>query len=223
MNFKEIMGDWCHPLNSLLTSNYMSKLLIFLEESYNLKDIRPHKKNVFKPFRETKFSDLKVVIIGDEPYHSFKSTGIAYANPESILDLEGSLAKIEKCIERTCYDDFKLHMHTDLLHWCHQGVLPIYSSLTVETAKKGSHHIYWKNFIRELIKSINSDKTGIIFMLWGEKARSFKHLIGKNHYIMEFHDPMWAVQRGLDWNCPHFKHANGIIKNNNGEEFCIKW
>jgi uracil-DNA glycosylase len=224
MDFKKIMGDWCHPLNSLLTSPYMTKLLSFLEGSFDTKHIRPNQKNVFKAFRLTKFSDLKVVIIGNEPYHNYNSTGIAYANPDTFMDVDPPLAKIEQCIERTVYNHFKLSIDTELEHWCEQGVLPIYTSLTIEQGLPGSHRIYWKNFLREVITTINNEKMGVIFLLWGKEANDLKYLINdKVHDIMSYHEPTLAVQMGKDWKCPHFKEVNNLITERNGKEFNINW
>jgi uracil-DNA glycosylase len=223
-NYKSIVGDWFHPLYSLLSSPYMQKLISLLDYNYSTKHIRPNKKNVFKAFRDCKFKDLRIVIIGNEPYHNYNSTGIAYATPDSFMELSPTFNKIEKCIERTVCDNLKLSINTDLNHWTEQGILPIYTSLTVEKGIPGSNRIYWKNFIREVINTINSEKTGIIFLLWGKEASDFKHLINdKIHDVMTYSEPSIAVQTGKDWNCPHFNKVNQLITERNGSEFVIKW
>lgn len=222
VNLKHIFKDWSHYLNVLLTSKYIINLISFINHVYKVKHIFPiNKESLFRPFQLLSFYKVRVVIIGKEPYHSKVNTGIPFAQEDCIFELEKGLSNIEKCIERTQYDKFNLYMDTKLTEWLEQGVLPLYSSLTVEKDKPGSHLIYWRNFIREVVKAISLNRNGIIFILWGEEGQYFKQFINKDkHYILEYSLPD-SVDK--DWNCTNFSECNSIIKDNNGEEFCIKW
>lgn len=225
IDFKSIFNDWCHYLNILLVSKYMHNLMVFLNEAYKSRNIYPtNKLNVFKPFQLVSFNKVRVVIIGREPYNDKINTGIPFAQQDGFaLNLQNSFHHIEENIKSSIYDSFKLSMDTELEHWTRQGVLPLYSALTVEKNKTGSHLMHWRNFTREVIKALNNNRTGIIYCLWGEEAQYFKKFINDNsNFILECDNPQY-IEKSNKWDCNHFTEINKIITENNGSDFNIKW
>jgi uracil-DNA glycosylase len=209
----------------MLDTFYFKKLLQFIVKEYGDKDVVPEiRTEIFDAFKYTDYKKLKVVIIGDEPYHDYNSIGIAFANVERIGDIPSpALLKIIDCIEYNVLNGLYLAEH-ELTNWCEQGILMLNTSLTSQLNHKGSHHKYWNKFTRETLTKLSEEQTGIIYCLWGSQAQSFKEFINpKMNYILEYNSPQDAVESDKDWNCPHFKEINDILENNYGKSECIDW
>ena len=225
INSSKLFNTWNGPINKLIESNYFNGLLNFLKKNYKYLNICPEQKNVFKAFELTDYNNLKVVILGKDPYSDGKSaTGLAFANEDKGGVISPSLVKIKECIETTIYNGLNLDFNPNLESWAEQGVLLLNTALTVEKDKIGSHEIYWKEFTKTVIETINDNHSGIIFMLWGKDAQAFDILINKKkHYVLKDRHPAYADYNNIAWNCNHFTEANKLIEENNGKEFCIKW
>lgn len=226
IDYKMLLGKgWEGVLRHLLHSKYMKDLMMFLHGSYKLENVRPHKSNVFLPFKMTGFHTVRVVIISDEPYNNIKSTGIPYGNVDKWGELfSPELLKIHKTVERTCYDGFKMDIDPTLSGWGEQGVLSIPSTFTSVEGRKGAHEVYWKHFTREVIKTLNEYKPGTIYLLWGNKAKDLKKYIDmKTNYVFYAESPTEAVALNRDWNCDHFVNTNAILSYLNGEDTQIVW
>lgn len=226
INYNQLLGkSWAGVLEPLLKSSYMENLMSFLHEAYKVQNVRPNKRDIFDAFTHTTFTDLRVVIIGKEPYQNFKSTGLAFANVDKYGELfSPELVKIFSTVERTLYSGFKMYTDPTLVQWAYQDVLLLNSALTVEVGNDGSHLKYWRNFIREFIKITNEWKTGIVFCLWGEEAQYFKQYINTDkNYVLECEHPTKAVVENRQWECNHFEEINKIINKINGKECEIDW
>jgi uracil-DNA glycosylase len=227
IDFKEVLKDWESPLsNSVLKSQYMQKLLTVTHKDYKRTAVRPDKSDIFRAFRLTKFKDVRVVIIGQEPYPNRRATGLAFGNEFATAGttLSPALDKIEGCIERTCYEDLNLNFDPTLVSWGQQGVLLLNSALTVENGKPGSHLARWRKFIRKVVEAVSEEKAGVCFLLLGAQAKMFRSYINnRKHYVFDYAHPGFAAINGQEWNCPHFKSINEVIELQNGKEYCIKW
>lgn len=226
VNYNQLLGrSWAGVLEPLLKSSYMKDLMSFLHESYKIQNVRPNKKEVFNAFKYTPFTDVRIVIIGKEPYQNFNSTGLAFGNPDKFGQLfEPELLKILNNIEIEIYNGLRMYSDPTLIPWAYQDILLLNSALTVEVGEDGSHLKYWRNFIREVIKTTNEWKTGIIFCLWGEEAQYFKQYINTDkNYVLECEHPSTAVAENRDWFCNHFTEINKIINKVNGKECIIDW
>lgn len=205
----------------------MYNLMVFLNESYkHTKNIVPaNKLNVFSCFEKTQFANLKVVLMNTEPSPNYFNNGLALGVKKDINTPPLVNQKVRNCIEKQFYNGINLHYDYSLESWAKQGVLLLNCALTNKFASNNAHVIYWRKFTREVIKSINDNKTGIIFILLGNEARSYKKFIDtdKKHHVLEYHNPVYSVVKGQDWNCPSFKQCNDIIRNINGESEIIKW
>jgi uracil-DNA glycosylase len=222
--FAQYFGlTWLGVLSKLICSNYMFNLLVWLEEMANLNqyfDINtslfyPVRQHLFKNFKTCSFTNLKVVIVGDEPYRSSKATGIPFANTfSSGSNLSPELTKIKECVKRTLYKD-KHHYFFDetLQRWGREGVLLLNSTSTADPTTKHAHSVYWKKFTREVIKAINNNKDEIIFCFWGNNAAEFADYVDNNkHTLLFYQHPEIAVEDKHIWNCPHFKTINKILE-----------
>ena len=228
IDWEKLFGDWSYYFKDFLTTTYIHNIFVFLNEVYksNLKLVAPiNKKDIFKSFRLTQMKDLKVVILGNGMYDNIKANGIAFSNNDiSTKSLSHSLNVIQDNVERTIYNGLNLDFDITLESWCNQGVLMLNTYLTSEFTKSNSHAKYWAPFIKTTLQVISETQTGIIFVLLGDNAKKYKEVINKSyHFIIEGSDPKLIADKGEQWEDDIFNNINKIIKEQNGEEFCIDW
>ena len=211
---------WDLVLKDELEKDYFKKLGIFVKNEYKNKTIYPAYNNIFKALRLTDYDKVKVVILGQDPYH-----GVNEAHGLSFSVLEGvrrppSLDNIFKEL----YSDLGIKReNNNLTDWALQGVLLLNSVLTVEKDKAFSHsNKGWEIFTDTIIERLNERNSPVIFVLWGNAARSKKALIDQNkHYIIESaHPPPLSASRGFFGSKP-FSRINKILRDNNEKE--IEW
>jgi uracil-DNA glycosylase len=224
---KLIPSGWANKLRGILKSSDFDKILITL---YKMREdgkrFTPPLKNVFNAFEKCPVKDLRVVIIGQDPYPYLNvADGLAFSC--SITGrAQPSLKFIHHSITQTVYDnDEKLQHNPDLTHWAEQGVLLLNSALTCEIDKVGSHTPIWKDFIAYVIDMLNFTDSGLVFILLGKQAQELESLIGPNHYILKASHPASAAHNGTNiWDCHDiWNEANRLIEGNNGTEFKINW
>ena len=221
---KQLGKGWSAVLADLLSSEYADKLLNKLNEEYKRTTVFPKKSEIFRPFRETPWEDLRIVILNKEPYHDGKATGLALANnfDTNNLTLSPPLREIEKLHQRYEIEHSHFVFDPSMVSWAEQGVLLLNTFLTVEKGKSESHSKYWKKFTYEVLETIAKWRPDCIFMLWSTNAKEYKPLI-KNCHILEDIHPNYAVNCKIDWKCPNFDQANKIIEDANGPEYKILW
>lgn len=217
-----IITYWNDLLNQELDKEYFKNLLFFLEKEYSLgKNIYPASKDVFNAFRYTSFEEIKVVILGQDPYHQInQAQGLSFS-VSSNCKIPKSLLNIYKEVERdigtlSCQDG-------DLRPWAKQGVLLLNTTLTVEENKPGSHFYKgWEQFTAKVIELINNNLQNIVFLLWGKYAQSFGNIIDReNHMVLESSHPSpLSAYRGFV-GCKHFSLTNQYLKNYSKSE--IVW
>lgn len=198
---------------------YYGKLKEEIDKRYENSIVFPEKQNIFKAFSLTKFEDLKVVILGQDPYHGFgQAQGLSFSTPSNIKN-PPSMVNILKEInddlgkKSVCEDG-------DLTPWAKQGIMLLNTILTVEQGLPKSHHnLGWEIFTDNIIKYISDNKENVIFLLWGSPAISKTKLIDKNkHFILTApHPSPLSVYRGF-YGCKHFSKTNEILKKLNKEE-----
>lgn len=227
INWAKNVGSWAYREDFLefLESPYMSRVLKMIMRSSET--VYPSKKNVFKAFTLCPPTNLKVVILGQDPYHDGSATGLAFANDNETLKISPSLRRILACVERE-YNTLEIDKDVSLQTWANQGVLLLNTALTVEKGKAGSHTKMWKIFTKFVIKYIAENFPGTIFMLWGAHAQSFQKIddvdIADTCHVLTCEHPVASQYRGItEWNCDNFKEANKILKEQNGKEYCIEW
>ena len=208
------MNTWYDFLKEELESDEFKALIRNVKNEYNNKIIYPKYKDIFKAFKLCNIDDVKVVIIGQDPYHGEnEATGLAFSVEDNIKT-PPSLRNI--FIELN--DDLKINKTNNSLdNWAKQGVFLINSVLTVEKDKPVSHKfLNWERFTDYVIKVISDKKENIVFILLGNYARSKKPLIDeKKHLIIETtHPSPFSVHRGF-FGSKIFSRTNNYLKEKN--------
>ena len=206
-----ITQNWYNLLKDDFDSPEYKKLEQFLTKEYKTKTIYPKPEQVFNALNLVKYKDVKVVIIGQDPYHNpNQAMGLSFSVPKGI-----SLPPSLKNIYQELYEDLGIppSHDGDLSKWAKQGVLLLNSVLSVEQNKPASHQNFgWQTFTDNVISTISLQKKGIIFLLWGNYAKAKKKLIdSKKHFILEAAHPS-PLARGAFFGCRHFSKTNKILK-----------
>ncbi|NLN12799.1 MAG: uracil-DNA glycosylase [Arcobacter skirrowii] len=194
--------------------DYYKSLEKEINKRYETTTVFPEKQNIFKAFSLTKLDNLKVVILGQDPYHGFgQAQGLAFSTPANIKNppsMENILKEIQSDLGKKsiCEDG-------DLTPWAEQGVLLLNTILTVEESKPKSHHnLGWEVFTDNIIKYISDNCEDTIFILWGSPAISKTKLIDrkKHHILTSVHPSPLSSYRGF-FGCKHFSKTNEILIN----------
>ena len=207
-----IADDWKEHLKDEFDKEYFSDLVDFVKSEYAAKTIYPPGNLIFNAYDQCPWDKLKVVIIGQDPYHGpGQANGMSFSvNPG--IKFPPSLRNIFKEIERE-YGQ-KAPENGDLTRWANQGVLLLNASLTVRDSEAGSHQGKgWETFTDNVIRVINANKKNLVYMLWGNFARKKKSLIdASNNLILESaHPSPLSAHRGFLGN-DHFKKASEYVK-----------
>ncbi len=214
--------NWQKIIKQEINKDYYKSIKTKLDIEYKTKTIFPPREDIFKAFDLTAFEDLKVVILGQDPYHGAgQAQGLAFSTPSNMKN-PPSMRNILKEIE----DEYKkpsLCRDGDLTPWAKQGVLLINAILTVEEANANSHKkIGWDIFTDNIIKYISQNCEDIVFLLWGAGAIKKTKLINesKHHILTSVHPSPLSAYRGF-FGCNHFKQTNDILDNLNKK--IINW
>ena len=211
---------WAEILKDRFTKEYKHELFSWLENEYSTKTVFPPKEKVFNALNFCSPSEIKVVIIGQDPYHTKgQADGLAFSCHNGTP--QPSLRNIFKEIQ----DDLGIKMSesTDLTSWAKQGVMLLNTSLTVVEHLPASHaNPLWHKFTTEIVKILNEESQPIVFMLWGNHAKSFlKYLNNPNHLILQSaHPSPFSAYSGF-FGCKHFSKCNNFLKENGIKE--IDW
>ena len=209
-----INKKWDIILNEEMKKDYFKDLGKFVKNEYKTKTIYPEYKNIFNALRYTDYDQVKVVILGQDPYHGEKEAhGLSFSVRDGVL-IPPSLRNIFKEL----YNDLNIKKEsTDLTSWAKEGVLLLNSIMTVEKDKPLSHkNKGWETFTDKIIYELGKREKPLVFILWGSYARSKKELItGKNHLILEsVHPSPLSASRGFFGSKP-FSKTNEFLKKNN--------
>ena len=207
----KIESSWKQALQSEFDQPYFAELVHFLHrEKQEGKVIFPPGGQIFRAFELTPLPEVKVVILGQDPYHGYgQAMGLCFSVPQGV-PAPPSLKNIFKEIE----DDLGVRMSgsPDLEPWARQGVLLLNSVLTVRGGQPASHAgIGWTEFTDAVIRYLSDHCEGIVFMLWGNFARSKADLIdtSRHHVLLAAHPSPLA--RGAFFGCRHFSKANALL------------
>ena len=216
-----IGNDWDEVFKGEFEKEYYQNLRKFLINEYRTKRIYPKADEIFTAFKLTGYKDCKIVLLGQDPYHGVNQAhGLAFSVKEGIK-LPPSLQNMYKEIS----EEYGCEMSKNgyLVPWAKQGVLLLNTALTVIADNANSHSkIGWEIFTDNVIEYLNEREDPLIFILWGNNARSKKRLINtEKHYILEAaHPSPLSANRGF-FGCGHFKKANEILKELGKDE--IDW
>ena len=201
--------------------DYYNELISFIDKEYNTKTIFPPREKIFEAFKLTPFEQTKVVIIGQDPYHGEgEAHGLAFSVYNGIK-IPPSLKNIYK--EINAEYGYEIPNTGYLIKWAKQGVLMLNTVLTVEKDKPASHKAKgWEVFTDRVIEELNNSEQPLVFMLWGNYAKSKAQLINNpKHLILESaHPSPFSARNGFFGN-NHFKLANDFLLKNGIEQ--IDW
>ena len=207
----KIQQSWKNALAQEFEKPYFESLVRFLhQEKAEGKIIFPPGSQIFRAFDLTPVDKVKVVILGQDPYHGpGQAHGLSFSVPEN-MPAPPSLKNIFKEIESDL--GVKMSGYPDLQKWARQGVLLLNAVLTVRSGEAASHSkIGWEEFTDAVIRYISDNCEGVVFMLWGNFARSKRDLIDRSkHFVLEAAHPS-PLARGAFFGCRHFSQANNIL------------
>ena len=216
-----IGNDWDNKLSVIWNSEGFKKFMSIINHEYDTKTIYPPKDDIFAALKNTPFKDVKVVIVGQDPYHGEgEAMGLSFSVHDGIK-LPPSLKNIYKELE----DDlgYKPVNSGDLTKWTKEGVLLLNATLTVVKDTPNSHaKLGWDKFTDYVIKVLNEKEEPVVFILWGNFARSKKEFItNKRHLVIESaHPSPFSARNGFFGSKP-FSKTNEFLKKNNIKE--IDW
>ena len=210
----QIESSWKHKLSAEFDKLYFHEIVHFLKaEKAAGKTIYPAGKNIFNAFAFTPFNEVKVVILGQDPYHNLgQAHGLSFSVPEGVPP-PPSLVNIFKEIE----SDFStvLPRNGNLERWAKQGVLLLNAALTVEANQPNSHaKIGWHLFTDEVIRVISSDCENVVFLLWGKFGQQKYILIDETrHFVLKAAHPSPLSAYSGFFGCQHFSKTNEWLEN----------
>ena len=207
-----INKSWNKILEKELKKDYFISLLKTTDYNYSKKKCFPEKNKIFSALNHCSYENLKVVILGQDPYHNVnQANGLSFSvnsNEKSPPSLKNIFIEINNDISTP------VRTNGDLTDWANQGVLLLNSVLSVEKGKPGSHSkIGWEIFTDNIIQLISNNKSKIVFMLWGGYAKKKEKLINLNkHLILKTgHPSPLSANRGYWFGNKHFSKCNSFL------------
>lgn len=207
-----ITEKWDEILNQEYEKEYFKNILEVLEKEYETKEIFPKQTDIFRALKLTDYDDVKIVILGQDPYHGIgEAEGLSFSVQDGIRK-PPSLKNIFKELKSDL--GYEEPESGSLMKWAKEGVLLLNSMLTVEKDKPLSHKsLGWEKFTDEIIKKINEKETPVVFILWGAYARSKKVFItNEKHCVIEStHPSPFSARNGFFGSKPFSKANNFLI------------
>ena len=207
-------SSWNTLLHEEFEKEYFKQLMTFVNEEYQFKTVYPSQDNVFKAFDLCPVEGVKVVLIGQDPYHGpDQAHGLCFSVNDGIPhppSLKNIFKELNEDLGR------EVPISGNLSHWASQGVLMLNTILTVRESEAGSHkNKGWEEFTSRVLEEISAKRRGIIFLLWGGHAKKLKSKISKKneHVILEAgHPSPLSANRGYWFGNRHFSMVNTILK-----------
>jgi uracil-DNA glycosylase len=203
--------SWKSILDSEFRKKYYTELNSHLYKAFKALDIFPPATNIFRAFNLTQFATIKVVILGQDPYHNTaQADGLAFSVPNGI-PIPPSLRNIFTEIKNDL--DTQTPTSGNLERWAKQGVLLLNTSLTVEAHKPASHKgLGWEQFTDSVIEKISTEKVNVVFLLWGAHAIKKRSLIDESKHLVLLapHPSPLSAYRGF-FGCKHFSRTNRYL------------
>jgi uracil-DNA glycosylase len=217
----KIEDSWKSRLKTEFDKPYFGQLIDFVKHEYQTQTVYPPGKEIFRAFDKCNFDDVKVVIIGQDPYHGpGQANGLCFSVRDGVR-MPPSLVNIFKEIQK----DLGKPIPTsgDLERWANQGVLLLNATLTVRAASAGSHQNKgWETFTDAVIQTISDERENVVFLLWGAYAQKKGEIIDRKKHLvlMSAHPSPFSADRGF-FGCKHFSKANEYLKGKGLKE--IEW
>lgn len=212
MTLEEYFGRWMRVIDKRSLEEVLNKL----GPEYKRKSIFPAQNKVFKAFEVCPYDDLKVVMLGQDPYpQKGVATGILFGNDKEVAEenLSPSLQVIKEAAINFEIPHYCITFDQTLESWAKQGILMINSALTVEMNKVGSHVMLWRPFISKLLKNLSDNNTATVYVLFGRQAQTFKPYInGKINHIIEVEHPAYFARTNTKMPYEVFRNVSNLVK-----------
>lgn len=209
----EIDSTWAEVLSEEFDKPYFKKLVDFVEQAYATTTCYPVRNLIFAAFDRCKFDDVKVVIIGQDPYHGAgQANGLCFSVNDGV-DFPPSLRNIFKELQEDL--DLPMPISGNLGRWADQGVLLLNATLTVESGRAGGHQNQgWEEFTDAIIQKISAHKQDVVFLLWGAYAKNKGARIDKtkHHVLVSGHPSPMSANRGHWFGNKHFSRTNELLR-----------
>ena len=206
-----IKRQWFDLLKGEFDKDYFKNLQDFLRSEYTKYNIYPEEDKIFNALNHVPFDKIKVVIIGQDPYHEpNQAQGLSFSVPTEVTippSLVNIMQEIEKDLNITCKKDGNLE------RWANQGVLLLNTVLTVRKGQANSHKDKgWENLTRKIIELVGNREKPVVFLLWGSYAQSFANIIAPQHLVLRApHPSPLSAYRGF-FGCKHFSKCNQFLQ-----------
>ncbi len=207
-----IHPSWNEPLEKEFHKPYFNNLIQFVKEEYTVNNCYPKGKDIFAAFDHCAFENVKVVILGQDPYHGpNQANGLCFSVNDGVKH-PPSLVNIFKELQTDC--NIPYPESGNLKRWAKQGVLLLNATLTVRAGEAGSHQKKgWEIFTDAVIRTLSDEKEGLVFLLWGGSAKKKAKLIAsdKHHLLTSGHPSPLSANRGYWFGNRHFSTTNHIL------------
>lgn len=216
MKLEEYFGRWMRVIDKKELLTILSKL----EVEYKRKPICPMQGDVFKAFKLCPYDNLKVVMLGQDPYpQKGVATGLLFGNKKEVDEenLSPSLQIVKEAAINLEIPHKSIIFDQTLESWAKQGILMINTALTVEMNRIGSHVMLWRPFVANLLKKLSENETGIIYVLFGKQAQTFKPYINKQfNIILEENHPAYFARTETKMPSTVFNQISKLTKDKYG-------
>ena len=223
MTINEYFGDWSKIIDLKEADRLLRKL------SASQETICPQVKDVFKAFKLCPLNNLRVVLLGQDPYNNIiggkpVATGVAFANTKETSEIRysPSLAVLKESVINYTIPHRSINFDPSLEKWEEQGVLLLNTALSCLLGRAGSHSLMWRPFIRDLLTSLSKHTTGIVYVLMGSDAQSFEPYINKQfNHVIRIRHPSWYARQKTRMPSEIWQVVNNILISQNG--YGIEW
>lgn len=217
MTIQEYFGDWSKIVDLQEADRIMKKL------SASHCVICPQLSDIFKAFRLCSLNNLRVVILGMDPYpQKGVATGLAFANNNNTKELSPSLEVLKESVIDYTIPHRTINFASDLEKWEAQGVLLLNSALSCEVGKVGSHTLLWRPFIKSLLTNLSMYHTGLVYVLMGTQAQTLESYINKQfNHVIRIRHPSWYARQKEKMPSNIWQEINSILISQNG--YGIEW
>lgn len=207
MTLEEYFGEWM----KVIDKEELLKVTKNVNILYKTKKCSPQYKDIFKAFHVTPYNNLHTIMVFQDPYPNNMATGIAIGNRNDVINLSPSLEVLKEAAIDYTVPHYGLQFDNTLESWSKQGILMLNTALTVEYGNPGSHSVLWRNFMIKLIKNLNTYNPGLIWVLWGTSAKSFRNYITSGNIVEEYH-PAYHARNNSKISRTFFRELKRDIK-----------
>ena len=209
MTLEEYFGEWM----KVIDKEELLKVTKNINILYKTKRCSPQYKDIFKAFHVTPYNNLHTIMVFQDPYPNNMATGIAIGNRNDAISFSPSLEVLKEAAIDYTVPHYGLQFDNTLESWSKQGILMLNTALTVEINRIGSHVILWRPFISKFLKNLSNYNTGIVYVLFGKQAQTFKPYIREQfNHVFEVEHPAYFARNGRKMPHELFINISNIVE-----------